>query len=685
MRSSKNFKRIHLHIGDNLGVTLGLEKGRGANFSFLCCCRRLAALGLASDCRFAFRWTPSEKNCADEASRRWEKKSSGPKNSFQGGPQGCSLDQARTDQGREDFEEEADDSVRLFHRPASSAGAADFSREQGSQVRGDKTTLRPRDHHLPELERRHGPAHNELNGSRRCPHRLHKLPVLRGWRDLRGNHAKGSMVRSFPGFFGHGSLEVAKTVESDTRLEQLGARLHKASSSVGHRRTDRLAPPPDGTAKCSSPCLSPLLGISASGGRACHAGKRCGAASGEIPLMGDQSPPLLPPGQEQDRATRPQSSGRWSGGLDRSAPGLAAEQLSVSAPVPAELRGDTEVVGCGTDVAPDLSAVCPISAQTRGTFPRQSLSPERCGGDQGPRRLAKRQQFEKVRGPRKATTSPGHLLGRLEGKSHSSDTGLAAPSGKRIAPETEEPWFAVGKTAFELFAGTAGLSKALAARGLQVHTFDSRNGKEHIVNSSTIEARWKDLHADRICFVHVGFPCNTWSLARRHDKVGPGPLRDSDQFLYGLQGLSAVDQQKVDDANHLLAEITCFLHGCIDRRIPFTVENPFSSRIWLTTEMQSLVRRGACFNYTDYCMYGRKFRKRTTFLSFGVGAISLRQCTGTHLCCSRTGKRHELLTGIDSSGNFRTARGNEYPSQLVDQLSDHVLLSLAFNQLESGL
>ena len=63
-----------------------------------------------------------------------------------------------------------------------------------------------------------------------------------------------------------------------------------------------------------------------------------------------------------------------------------------------------------------------------------------------------------------------------------------------------------------------------------------------------------------------GFPCNTFSRARRLDG-GPPPLR-SDHFPIGLPDLTGKDLARVQEANQL-ADIMCDLILLILKRIHF--------------------------------------------------------------------------------------------------------------------
>eukprot|EP00438_Fugacium_kawagutii_P013651 Skav213124 [mRNA] locus=scaffold107:139529:142876:+ [translate_table: standard] len=72
LRSTKNFGKRHVHLGDNLGMVLAFDRGRAKSVPLLICCRRAAAYSFASGCLFHHRWLPSEWNQADGASRKWE-------------------------------------------------------------------------------------------------------------------------------------------------------------------------------------------------------------------------------------------------------------------------------------------------------------------------------------------------------------------------------------------------------------------------------------------------------------------------------------------------------------------------------------------------------------------------------------------------------------------------------------
>ena len=72
LRATCQFGLRHVHIGDNLGLTLALGKGRAHPYRWLRIFRKILCLAIATRSRFYHRWIPSELNQADHGSRLWE-------------------------------------------------------------------------------------------------------------------------------------------------------------------------------------------------------------------------------------------------------------------------------------------------------------------------------------------------------------------------------------------------------------------------------------------------------------------------------------------------------------------------------------------------------------------------------------------------------------------------------------
>eukprot|EP00971_Amphidinium_carterae_P305868 6078462-Amphidinium_carterae.1 len=67
--ASEGQPRRILHLVDNLGVGLCMERGRAHSFRYLCLIRRIRGLMLAGGFDLRLRWIPSEQNPADRPSR----------------------------------------------------------------------------------------------------------------------------------------------------------------------------------------------------------------------------------------------------------------------------------------------------------------------------------------------------------------------------------------------------------------------------------------------------------------------------------------------------------------------------------------------------------------------------------------------------------------------------------------
>eukprot|EP00972_Heterocapsa_arctica_P005234 776240-Heterocapsa_arctica.AAC.1 len=80
----------------------------------------------------------------------------------------------------------------------------------------------------------------------------------------------------------------------------------------------------------------------------------------------------------------------------------------------------------------------------------------------------------------------------------------------------------------------------------------------------------------------------------------------------GLPNLSGKDQERVPVGN-LLLKASCGLMR-LGRRmmLPCTLENPHTSRAWITPPMSAIIRLPGCSDaLTQFCMYGKPWRKST--------------------------------------------------------------------------
>ena len=89
-----------------------------------------------------------------------------------------------------------------------------------------------------------------------------------------------------------------------------------------------------------------------------------------------------------------------------------------------------------------------------------------------------------------------------------------------------------------------------------------------------------------ICGGHLGTPCNSITRAR-DNPPGPPPLR-SNLHVLG-QTLLLTISKKVNDGN-LFMRFSVFILRLLVLHVPFSMENPRASRLWLWPAVQKLMR-----------------------------------------------------------------------------------------------
>lgn len=308
-----------------------------------------------------------------------------------------------------------------------------------------------------------------------------------------------------------------------------------------------------------------------------------------------------------------------------------------------------------------------VPTSTLRAISRQTAQPTH------PRRCEKagemelRQFSEAVRGscksPARISTSAYPDTGKS--KAECQSLGKGAPKIYMPTPETDKK-----KWIIEVFSGTAHLSKAAAAQGYRALAIDVLYGSSCDVLDPEVQRyilRFAARH-DTV-LVWFGMPCQSWSRARKFDG-GPQPLRDDDACLWGRAGLGKSDQQKVQLGNQLLLCSISLISQLHSRGIAWALENPWSSRAWLTQQVHALQNQSNVFlQRLDYCQYHMPWKKATGIMFSGVDLHPVfRICSGTKGRCNSTGKHHLVLEGKDSDGKWLTHRAQPYPPQLCSEL-----------------
>ena len=166
---------------------------------------------------------------------------------------------------------------------------------------------------------------------------------------------------------------------------------------------------------------------------------------------------------------------------------------------------------------------------------------------------------------------------------------------------------------FEIFAGTARITTALRKVGFDAFPIDTCIFPSHNVLLKDVEHtihHW--LRSGKVQMVWLGMPCATFSRARKHDGIGPGPLRYENSISGGYLLFQTLIDISFAKGTSLFLFTLRIMEICIECNIPFVVENPFSSMAWRVPLMKRFIDRHQCLQCNlDFCMYGEEWKKPT--------------------------------------------------------------------------
>ncbi|CAE7560259.1 UPF1 [Symbiodinium sp. CCMP2592] len=166
-------------------------------------------------------------------------------------------------------------------------------------------------------------------------------------------------------------------------------------------------------------------------------------------------------------------------------------------------------------------------------------------------------------------------------------------------------------------AKTGECAKAFAKEGGWAAIIDVRGD---VCNDLSKFGAWNRIRkvAHLFDLIGIDLPCNTWTRARRAPPWSslPGPLRgDHYHNVLRLPNLRASDREKVDAANRMMIGACNLIKVCLQLNIPGYMENPLSSRLWLSRPVQELLMRDDVhFVKTHMCMHGTQWKKPTGLL-----------------------------------------------------------------------
>ena len=270
----------------------------------------------------------------------------------------------------------------------------------------------------------------------------------------------------------------------------------------------------------------------------------------------------------------------------------------------------------------------------------------------------------------------------------SSSTLRSSPSSSTTTSTTTTPLHQ-RLTVLEVFCGCARLAAALRAVGFRVVGIDCKDNKD--TTPSGLRICWMDLSTPqgqqefrdlvkelKPVYVHFAPPCGTATKARDIRRkfeitagkfIDPPPLR-SDSQPDGLPGLSPSDQARVTTANKLydfVVDAVVILHTM---GIAWSIENPHSSRMWITSPFKRLfeatMHKRLRIYEVDFhnCMHGGRRPKHSRIIYSGVDFSSLEaECDHP--------KDHHMPWGLTKDPNslFATAEERRYPVLLCQRMA----------------
>ena len=238
----------------------------------------------------------------------------------------------------------------------------------------------------------------------------------------------------------------------------------------------------------------------------------------------------------------------------------------------------------------------------------------------------------------------------------------------------------------EVFCGKARLSMALRSKGFSCFSIDSVGHKGvpilrlNLLRENDLSILSELISKHVILYAHFGPPCGTSSAARGipvNGRPGPPKLR-SMQHTMGLKSLTGKDKSRVLSANRLYEITVALIFQLHEAGGYWSVENPASSMMWVTTPF---VRLQKCLAKQFFglsfhtCMFGAP-RKKHTALWTNMPMLKRLQ----RFCVPPADHVH-LAWGLTAANTFATADECAYNANLSAHWADAV----AAQAIESGM
>ena len=171
------------------------------------------------------------------------------------------------------------------------------------------------------------------------------------------------------------------------------------------------------------------------------------------------------------------------------------------------------------------------------------------------------------------------------------DTGTQAELPRTLEAYWEERFRVATSTArkkknkvfLDIFGGEGGVATRWRNQGYAVVYIDNEEGAhpEADLTSPTmhrIVAGW--IRTGRVLGVHLGPPCNSWSIANRGKPGTNWERLRSKEHVMGLPVLMPKSRARVTIGNKILVGVLIIVRACIDSGILSSVENGKGSYLW---------------------------------------------------------------------------------------------------------
>lgn len=719
LRACGSFGKKHVILSDSMTATLAISRGRSKHYHLRRVCQQVAALALCTGSQFFLRWIPSEMNPSDNPSRgTWAPSvpSREPKEqTVSHAPTRVAGEGRQAQHGGRRFKQEEKAKWGCGAEGGASASNHGHASSDGTSAGERKHPQKGEEGEAQSSAAEHGPlnrrAHGPAAGFRHSGLPNQVQETLGGDKavDCEETWAVEAGGASGPG------ADQASGVALPRRGGPCNRAVCGSSCAVLQAGTPIARHDPAAQGEAEPGWMGQAMPASESAANPVSSGRFAGyacpefraARSGPLPaphLRSVHAPQRGAPAQEDGLGEAQLQTSRVSVLVSRPPPlggGVELEDAGVRRVLTAGL-GVPPVFG-GRDVqtttTPAETSQRPHFHHQAGgrdalldTVPARTRASTAGGAPAVPFEARRRQSrlLQQAAGPCGHSDAGAVEISELSEeipKGWPADTNDAGASGpcekgrrkRRQKAARRSCWPALKAglpdppVFIEIFSGTARLGTAVAKRtGWPVLLWDIKLGSAYDLRHLQAQHRilgW--IRSGKIRGGHLGTPCQSFSRAR-DCPPGPPPLR-SDAAPLGLPRLSPKDFDKVRVGNILMRFSARVMQQAAQQNIPFSLENPRTSRLWLCPPVLQLLRRRCTRTYvTEFCMFGMPWRKSTQFVTVGADFSALHQyrCLGAKRgLCRHSGRPHLALAGRNAQGTWLTQVAEPYPRQLCTLLA----------------